>query len=170
MPRPYCITFAAPVGAGKSQIAHYLSWNLGLGIFSNDTIRNEIQAEHTESLDHNPDEYFRRRDERIRAALELGRSFIYDASVDRRWEEYAPVADEAGFDIVVISLDWSRDHWNAMIKHKGYDPQSAQCGTWFAQHEDFVSKHDKTISLSLRDEQFSERLEYTLKHIRALLQ
>ena len=169
MKKPVCITFAAPVGAGKTQIAHYVSWNLGIGVFSNDVIRNEIQAEHSTPLDHNPDEYFKRRDERIHSVLELGRSFIYDASIDRRWEEYSPIVQEAGFDTLVVSLDWSRGLWESMVVHKGYDPKSAQCNTWFAQHEDFVRKHGEVISLSLQDEHFSQRLEYTLEHIRALL-
>lgn len=165
MSKPYCIAFAAPVGAGKSQIAYHLSWSLGLGILNNDAIRAEVQAEHVEFLGHDPEEYFHRRDERIRSVFSLQRPFIYDASVDRRWSEFESRARDAGYDILLVSLDWSRAQWDAMLRHKGYNPHSEQCNTWFTQHQDFTTHHLESITISLNDNYFNNRMDYVVEEI-----
>lgn len=48
MKSPYCITFAGPVGSGKTPIAYYLSWNLALPILNNDSMRTETQEDRGE--------------------------------------------------------------------------------------------------------------------------
>jgi len=46
--KPFCITFAGPVGCSKTPLAHYLSINLGWPILSNDAFRSEIREDSRE--------------------------------------------------------------------------------------------------------------------------
>ncbi len=162
--KPFCLTFAGPVGSSKTPIATYLSWNLGLPIFNNDAIRSEI----AEDLDAcPPDVLATRRNERLKALLASGRPFIGDFSVDRDWERVKTMLVEAGYDVFLISLDLSRDRLERMYLAKGYHESLHALDRLMADHAAFIHTYGSVIGFSVTEATFGERLEGCLRAVRA---
>ena len=80
----FVVTFAGPVGSSKTPIAHHLSYTFNLPIFNNDTIRTEVAED---LLQFDNEEFRKRARKRIKNIVDRDLPFIYDASVDRTWEE-----------------------------------------------------------------------------------
>jgi len=154
----YCITFAGVPGSSKSPIAHHLGWNLGLPIFNNDTIRTEIK-EDLHIFDQT--KYEKLRDERVKALMDSGEPFIYDASVDRFWGTHSKRLEDAGYEVFIISLDLSRDLIDALYKAKGYQ-EYAQLDTYLPDHEAFLARYGHLVNLHIDDEKFPDRLGVSL--------
>lgn len=160
-----CITFAGAIGSSKTPIAYYLSWNLGLPILSNDSIRTEV----TEDQDgFSQEEYLRRRDERSTALIESGRSFIYDASVDRYWGDRKQLLIDAGYKSFIISLDLSKDKLQKMHKSKGYTLDDID--KYIDDHERFLQSYPNDVNLHISDSDFDDRLSMSLEAVNGWLQ
>lgn len=170
-PRPVCITFAGPAGCGKSPVAHYVSWHLGLGVYSNDVVRREV-AETTLKAEFDPPEYFVRRDAYIKAILGLGRSFILDVSVDRVWQQYRQQLTAAGFDWFIIGFDLSVELLQATSLAKRYSSDRLDPGTverWHREHQAFSDEFSADVGLVITDTNFANRLELSLAAVRGHL-
>lgn len=166
MPKPVCITFAAPVGASKTPIATYLSWNLGLPMWNNDAVRSEI-AEDMGSWTQ--EELLRRCKERIPRLLASQRSFIGDVSIDRAWSTYAPWFEQAGYDVCVIFIDLARDHLERMYQAKGYHDSLLRLDEFIEDHRSFVEKHTALCAIRVTEKEFSDRLEFVLQEVKRWL-
>lgn len=151
----FCITFAAPIGSGKSPITNYLGFKLGLPAFNNDSIRTEVRED---LLDFDQQEYEKRQLARARELVQSGQSFIYDASIDRKWEEFEPQLKQAGYSIFVISLDFSKELLTNIYKAKGYTEFEALTRTYY-DHQKFSADFPEAINLHLTDSEFKNRLE-----------
>ncbi len=160
------ITFAGAVGSSKSPIATYLSWKLNLPIFNNDSIRSEV-IEDMGTLDEQ--EYLKRRDERLKDVLQLGRSFILDASVDRAWDQFQDMADKAGFRACVISLDLSKDLLVSLWEKKGYHETLEQADELVADHDLFLEKYGDVVDLHIEDHDFKDRLRLSYEFVQEFL-
>lgn len=159
MKKPFVILFAGPVGSGKSTIATHLSWNLDLPVFSNDAIRREIVAN---NLTFDQERYLATRNERLKTITSLKKSFIYDASVDRSWEELIERLKNEEYNFFVISLDISKEFLQKRVKlYTTYDEE--KFNKWFMDHQNFLNKHGDVIGLSINDENFNKRLELALE-------
>jgi len=158
------ITFAGVPGSSKTPIAYYLSWNLGLPILNNDAMRTEVREE-LGTFDSQ--EYTRRRDQRIHTILHSGGSFIYDASVDRSWQQFKEALDQAGYEAYIINLDLSRPFVERLHKAKGYD--RFDLDQLFTDHNQFLSQFHQTVNLTINDNQFEDRLQIALEHVRTWL-
>lgn len=159
-----CITFAGPVGTSKTPIAYYLSWNLGLPVLSNDIIRVEVE-EDLGAFDQG--EYERRRDERLKTLIASGKSFIYDASVDRQWPK---LKDWLGdYQAFIISLDLSQTKIEQLYKAKGYT-ETQLIPQLYQQHQDFLKEHDAEVSLSIKDDDFPQRLQISLQSVKSAIE
>lgn len=159
-----CIVFAGCVGSSKSQIATYLSWNLGLAITSNDAIRAEVAAD-LGSVD--PDEYIKRRDERGRQLIKSGRSFIYDASIDREWSRLKDWLLGGGYEHFVISLDLSKEFLIRLYSANGYNGEAtlSRIDMLIKDHNIFLDNYADDVDLHIRDKDFSLRLSKTLEAV-----
>ena len=73
MNRHVCITFAGPIGSGKTPIAYYLSWNLRLPILNNDSMRVETQEDEGELI---TDVYISKKDKRLKDIIDRKIDFI----------------------------------------------------------------------------------------------
>ncbi len=164
--KKFCITFAGAVGSSKTPIAHYLSYNLGLPIFSNDATRTEVTED---LLQFDQSEYIKRRDERGQTILQSGRSFIYDASVDREWIRLRSWLREAGYSYYVISLDLSKYFITRLYRAKGYT-EIDRLDLLIAQHKEFTTKNSSAITLCITDGNFSDRLALSLAEIQDALE
>jgi len=150
----FIITFAGPMGCSKTQVAHYLSWKLDLPIFSNDAIRAEIFSDLGK---FDEEEYLKRRDERIKENLDKERSFIYDASADRAWKDWADKLDE--YEVFIISFDFSKKFLLKLYTSKGYDQAIEEIDRFMADHEKFINRFRDEVNLRITDENFKDRLK-----------
>ena len=149
-----CILFAAPIGAGKSPIANYLSYKLNLPVFNHDAIRTEVRED---LLRMDVTEYEQRKNSRAKELINMGISFIYDASVDRNWPETKQTLLEHDYSPFIISLDFSHEKLVAIYKAKGYTEFAALDKT-FAEHQQFMAEHSADVSVAIGDSQFANRL------------
>ncbi|HCC68225.1 TPA: hypothetical protein DEP90_03440 [Patescibacteria group bacterium] len=154
------ILFAGPIGSSKSPIANYLSWNLGLPIFNRDIIRTEVR-EDIRVFDI--EEFERRSLERLKRMLKMRRSFILDASIDRKGEEIFSQLE--GYELFLISINLSKDFLKKIYKYKGYLYQDAEFDKNYNEHEKFVKEYAGKIDLSITDVVFKDRLEISLKEV-----
>lgn len=159
---PYCILFAGAAGSSKTPIAHYLSTSLQLPIFNNDAVRNEM-LENNNTLD---EKAFRQlTKERALTIISQKISFIYDASIDRRWAEAKELLEAHHYKYFVISLDLSQKLLEKIYKAKGYTLIDNIAG-WKNDHDEFVKNNENEISLHITDEDFPKRLELSLTAIK----
>lgn len=161
MSSKYCIAFAGAAGSSKTPIANYLSAKLNLPIFNNDSIRKEV-IEDVEHLD--VDIYDARQKERLDAVFEAGISFIYDASVDRKWSELRDQFDGYGYKSYVISLDLSYEFLLKSYKAKDYTDVD-HLPKYIEQHAEFLNKYGKDVNLHITDAEFMDRLRLSHEHV-----
>lgn len=155
-----CITFAGVIGSSKTPIAYYLSWNLGLPILNNDSIRTEV----TEDYDgFNEAEYLRRRDERTDTLIRGGKSFIYDASVDRYWGDRKHMLADAGYKTFIISLDLSKEKLQKIHGSKGYTLDDID--KYIDDHEQLLQNYSDDVGLYISDDNFNKRLKVSLEAV-----
>lgn len=163
MPSPKLITFAGPVGSSKTPIANYLSTRLNLPVYNNDAVRTEV----IEDLGHlDKAEFEKRRDERIDFALQQGNSFILDASIDRSWNDYKDKVLGAGFEVILISLDLSREFLVRLYKAKGYHDSLKRLDDLMKEHEEFLAMYEGDIHVRITDENFGERLKIAYEKVK----
>ena len=162
MKTKYCITFAGVPGSSKSPIAHHLGWNLGLPLFTNDTLRTEVKED---LLEFNQQEYEQRRDDRSIALMDGGKPFIYDASVDRAWGTHAERLRERGYEFFIISLDLSQELLGEIYEAKGYE-EFAQLSERQPEHDAFLQTYSHLVGLHIGDSEFPRRLELSLDAVR----
>lgn len=158
------ILFAGPIGSSKTPIAHYLSHSLNLPIFNQDTIRLEVQ---TDLLRSDVEEYIKRRDERIYKLVEKGIDFIYDASVDRSWEEMEENLEKYGYDFYLISIDISKEKLEQIYSARGADIETIEQN--YKEHKKFLEKFSDRVNLHITDENFKDRLEISLEQVSKFL-
>jgi predicted kinase len=162
----FVIMFSGVPGTSKSQIAHHLSWNLGLPIFSNDILRTEIYAE----MGHfDNDAYIKLRDIRLDQLMASGKSFIYDASVDRQWPQAKKWIYDNGYECFVISLNFSKNFIEGLYKAKE-DTHVEMVDQWFQEHTTFLKEYPKATSISIGNDDFAQRLDISLRKVSAWIQ
>jgi hypothetical protein len=154
--KPIFVTFAGVPGSSKSQIANYLSYNLFLPVFCNDNIRSEVKADIGEL---NEEEYQQRRAERLKKLFQSQKSFIYDASIDRRWDTLRQDVINAGYKVVIISLDLSKSKIQELYESHDKPESLPFIDQYIGQHERFLKNYQKEVTLSIDDETFAFRLE-----------
>jgi predicted kinase len=158
--RPVCITFAGPAGCGKSPVAHYLSWHLGIGIFANDEIRRAVR-EDTLLTEVDSEAYFTERDRQLAQLMKLGRDVVLDVSVDRRWEHVKSLVLNGGYRIFVISFDLTHEFLDRLCEAKGYNKDDN--GRWQADHKSFLEQWGSDVDFVIDSQNYKQRNELALK-------
>lgn len=162
----YVITFAGVAGSSKTPIANHLSWKLGLPSFSNDALRNELRED---TLSYDDEAYKQLHQRRFDEALSLGRSFIFDASVDRTWPQLRERFRAHGYECLIISLDLSRPFVDSLYKAKNYD-QFEVLDMWMHQHEQFLKEYSDVVTVHITDGTFKDRLELSFDAVHSRIQ
>ena len=163
--KPLCIVFAGAIGSSKTPIANYLSYKLNLPVFNNDAIRSEV-IEDLGAMDNKI--YEERRNERVKEIIENKISFIFDASIDRVWKELKQWLQRSDYKWFIISLDLSKGFLIELYKNKGYSESLAMLDKLILDHQLFVSENLKEINLSIKDNNFKERLKLSYLAINAI--
>lgn len=159
----YIITFAGPVGSSKTPIANYISTNLNLPMYNNDAVRSEV----IEDLLHfNEGEFRKRAKERINAIFAKGNSFIFDASIDRRWEYVSSLIKHYNYTYFIISMDFSQELLRKIYEAKGYHESFKTIERLLNEHQQFTERFGQEVGLSLKDKDFPNRLEISLSSVK----
>ena len=152
----FIIIFAGAPGSSRTPIAYYLSWKIGLPILNNDGIRTEV----VEDLGvFNEEEYIKRRNARIEEVIGGGISFIYDASVDREWQNWKGRIEKSGYEVFIVSLNLSRELLARLYETKGYGEFSLGIDKFIEDHNSFIKQYGNEIRLNISDQDFNVRLE-----------
>jgi hypothetical protein len=151
----FVVTFAGPVGSSKTPIAHHLSYTFNLPIFNNDTIRTEVAED---LLQFDNEEFRKRARKRIKNIVDRDLPFIYDASVDRTWEEIKQILINNNYRWFIINLDLSKSFLVKLYQVKNYEDSLSEIDRFIAEHHKFLKKHKNDISLNINDQNFSNRL------------
>jgi broad-specificity NMP kinase len=166
--KPFCILFAGPPGCSKTPVAYYLSWNLNLPIFNNDAIRTEVH-EDTLSLKSDNDLQLKIRNERLEKLMRSKINFICDASIDRAWPKFKPKLQRAGYSTFIISFNLSSDFLIRLAKAKEYTASKTKTNKWFTCHNDFLNQYSKEIDFVINNDNFTSRLEESLKAVKRFI-
>ena len=158
--KKFCISFAGAIGSSKTPIAYYLQERFNLIMLNNDIIRTEVKEDFGYL---NTEEYEKRRNFRVEEMLQSGRSFIFDASIDRSWDVFHQYLVKYDYAWFVISLDLSKELLKKLYLAKGYSESLLVIDQYFADHEKFLSLHDSDINLHITDETFTNRLNLSEK-------
>jgi|688.fasta_scaffold13346_8 hypothetical protein len=153
--KKFFITFAGAIGSSKTPIAHYLSIKFNLPIFNNDAIRSEV-IEDIGFL--NNEEYIKRRDLRLKEILDSGIPFIYDASIDRAWEDKKEYIIQSQYEAYIISLDLSKELLIKLYQAKKYNESLLIIDTLIKDHNDFLEQYEDDINLHITDKDFINRI------------
>ncbi len=162
----FCLTFAGVVGSSKTPISNYLSVKLLLPIFNNDALRTEV----IEDLGtFNFEEYLHRRDTRLKEILESNISFIYDASVDRRWADLKKWLDSFDYHHFIISLDLSKELLIQLHQVKKYFDSLNRLDQLIQDHNNFLKQFSSDINLHITDKEFHQRLKISFEAVKKYL-
>jgi len=153
--KKFCLLFAGVPGCSKTPTAIYLSLKFSLPVFNNDAIRTEVKED--KGFFHE-EEFLKRRNERLKEALEKGNSFILDASVDRRWQEVKEKLLFYGYDYCLISFNLGKDFLIQLYKAKKYADFFKDLDKLFADHENFLQYYQGDVYLNLTETDFPQRL------------
>lgn len=155
-----CLLFAGMPGVGKSSMAGYLSWKLGLPLLATDVIRAEVHQDNSSS-ELDIEEFNRRRDARMKELVDSGKDFILDGSIDRRWPEMKPQLEDAGYEFFIVSFDLSDELTDKLLK--------TYPGDWGKPPKDYKDDHQKFLddfgsdmNLAITDENYPTRLDDAL--------
>jgi predicted kinase len=172
MSKPYVITFAGVPGSSKSIIAHYLSINFSLPIFSTDNIRYEVKEDLLVSDINEPKaskEYNYRQNKRFQDILELKKNFILDGSVDRRWQEVKNQLNAAGYNWCLIDMELSRDFMINLYTKTNRPRAIEELDAYLVQHANFMKKYSSDVKLKITDQLFKDRNSIAEKTVRKFI-
>ena len=156
--KPLVIFFAGATAAGKTDMAYYLSEQFSLPIFSTDAVRRDAKIKKDVVDVHDAmDEFEAERDARCETLLKKGKPFIYDGSVDRKWPELKKLAEEHGFNWLLIDFDLSKQRIVKNKKMFDHIEPDEMFDKWIADHQRFHESNDQDAQLHITDDNYSQR-------------
>ena len=154
--------FAGAVGTSKTPIAHYLSVHLGLPIFSTDAIRSEVR-EDTGKAELDLDIFIPLKENRFKEIVARGRSFIFDASIDRHWDEIKAELAKKKYRWFIISMDLSHKFIKRLYEIKNYQESIERLDQLITDHNNFLAQNEAEVGFCINDSNFPDRLEMALQ-------
>jgi len=165
--------FGVP-GTSKSSIADHISRCFRLGILRTDSIRFEVKEDlRVQSLSVKEDlqfssinqngalaEYEGRLQERMDDTLGLGRPFILDGSMDRRWQAVSAQLQASGYDWFMVNMELSEGFLKDLYSGTGRESFLPQLPAYIADHQKFLERYHEDVAIEVTDEVFSDRLKF----------
>lgn len=158
--KPHVIFFAGATASGKTELAYYLSETFGLPIFNTDSVRHDTKV-YKDTIDINEvlDDYDKALEWRLKPLLERKRSFIYDASVDRKCPELKKKAEENGFGWILIDFDLSNERIQKNRKMFDHIETDELFDSWIADHQKFHETSGADAQLHITDDNYAQRYD-----------
>lgn len=172
MPQPYAVCFAGVPGSSKSIVAHHLSCEFGLPIFSTDNIRFEVKEDMRVPDINIPTalaEYDTRVAERRRYFLSKNSPIILDGSVDRRWNGIRQELLEARYDWFVINMELSHDFLIDLFTATSRYHTIGELDVYLKQHHEFIREFKDVVQVTITDATFPDRLTVAAEALRQWL-
>jgi hypothetical protein len=180
---PYVVVFSGVPGTSKSSNADHHSLVFEKGNQRSDGIRFEVKEDlRVSSLSIREDlnfaninqngaleEFERRLSQRRQMVLSLGKSAIFDGSVDRRWAETKQELQDYGYNWFLINLELSRSFLENLYRGTGRESFIPQLDSYIKDHAKFVEQYDQDISFEITDKNFLNRLELAVDGLKAFL-
>lgn len=160
--KPLCITFAGAVGSSKTPIANFLSCKLKMPVYNNDAVRTEV-IEDFGFLDERI--HRERLEQRLGDIIKSQASFICDASQDREWPAFKSKLSEYGYNWFIISLDLSKEKLVELYTRKNYNDSLPRMDQMIAEHNKFLQEYGEDINISIKDNDFKDRLQLSYSAI-----
>ena len=150
------IWYAWAIWCWKSPITNYISTKLWLPIFNTDSILSEVCED---LLEVNREEANKRVKERLDKIINNWISFIYDASIDRKWEQLREILIRNNYKIFIISIDLDKETLLNFYKTKSYFESIEKLEKVYDDHQKFLEKYWNEINIHIDNKNYSERLE-----------
>ncbi|HET7320091.1 MAG TPA: hypothetical protein VFI84_00720 [Candidatus Saccharimonadales bacterium] len=160
MSKPYAVVFAGVPGSSKSIVAHELSCQFGLPIYSTDNVRFEVREDLRADTINRPDalrEFNKRNSDRWKGFLALQRPIIRDGSVDRTWPDVKSELLAAGYDWFMIDMELSQEFIEKLYKDTGRPVAVQQLPMYLAQHNSFMADYEQDVDVFITDDNFHNR-------------
>lgn len=150
------IGYAWAIGCWKSPITNYISTKLWLPTFNTDSVLSEVCEDF---LELNWEEAHRRVEKRLSEIIENWTSFIYDASVDRRWWVLKESLIKYWYRCFIISIDLEKDTLLKFYTTKSYFESIKRIGEVYQNHQKFLKEFWDDVDLYINENNYKERLD-----------
>ena len=157
------ISYAWATGCWKSPITNYISTKLWLPTFNTDAIRSEVTEDF---LEFDVDEAKKRIKGRLNSVIEEGKSFIYDASVDRTWGDLKEIFIKNWYEFFIISIDLDKEMLLDFYKVKWYSESMKMIDKIYEDHEKFLEEYSDDINIHISEKNYKKRLDIVYKVVR----
>ena len=156
-----CITFAWVMWCWKTPIANYISTKLCLPTFNTDAIRSEVSEDF---LKYDEVEAQKRIKKRLQSVIKGWKSFIYDASVDRKRPILKEVLRENWYKSFIISIDLDKETLLNFYKAKSYY-ETQMIDRMYEEHQNFLKGFSEDVNIHINENNYDERLELVYKAV-----
>lgn len=168
------MVFGGVPGTSKTPIAHYLSCEFGLPIFSTDQIRYEVREDLRISDINIPggvEEFEKRQRSRYERLISSKKSFIFDGSMDRKWAERKSHFTRAGYDCFLINIELTKPFLVKLFAETGRASWADDhLDNYLEQHRNFLAEFKSEINVQIDDSSFADRLEIAAEGLRNFLE
>jgi len=150
------VSYAWAVGCWKSPITNYISTKLRLPTFNTDSVLSEVCED---CLELNREEAHKRVEKRLSKIIKDWISFIYDASVDRRWWVLKDSLIKYWYRCFIISIDLEKDTLLKFYTTKSYYESIKRIDDVYQDHQKFLKEFWADIDLYINENNYKERLD-----------
>jgi len=156
------ITYAWAIGCWKSPITNYISTKLWLPSFNTDAIRSEIYEDY---LKFDENEAQRIIKKRYSSIIKEWKSFIFDASVDRKWRSLKEDLIKNWYKYFIISIDLDKETLLKFYKAKSYFESIKRIDNVYEDHQNFLKEYSSDINLHINENNYKKRLDIAYKAV-----
>ena len=157
------ITYAWAIWCWKSPITNFISTKLWLPTFNTDSIRSEVCEDF---LKYDEKEAQKRIRERYTSIIKEWKSFILDASVDRKRQTLKEVLKENGYKCFIISIDLDKETLFDFYKVKSYTESIKMIDKVYEDHQKFLMEFSDDVNLHINIKNYKERLDIVYKAVK----
>lgn len=156
------ITYAWAIWCWKSPITNYISTKLWLPIFNTDSVLSEVCEDF---LELNREEAHKRVEKRLNKIIKDRISFIYDASVDRKWWTLKEVLVKHWYKFFIISIDLEKDTLLKFYNVKSYYESIKRIDDVYQNHQNFLEEFWNDVNIHINEWNYWRRLEIVYKAV-----
>ena len=124
--------------------------------FNTDTIRSEICEDY---LKFDENEAQRRIKKRYSSIIKEWKSFILDASIDRKWWTLKEDLIKNWYKYFIISIDLDKETLLKFYKAKSYSESMKIIDKVYENHQNFLKEYSSDINLHINENNYKKRLE-----------
>ena len=156
------ISYAWAIGCWKSPITNYISTKLWLPTFNTDSVLSEVCEDF---LELNWEEAHKRVEERLNKIIKDWTSFIYDASIDRKWWVLKDILVKNKYQYFIISIDLNKETLLKFYNVKSYYESIKRIDDVYQNHQNFLKEFWDDVNLCINENNYKKRLDIVYKAV-----